>query len=85
MIIKVAVFRIPPFGGAPEAMQACRIRVGSGEKLVKRLDRAYIGGIERGERNVWLVNIERIARAQKIFIPRLFKNVSTRRATRHAW
>ncbi len=27
------------------------------------LDRTYIGGIERGERNVALVNIERIAKA----------------------
>jgi transcriptional regulator with XRE-family HTH domain len=39
------------------------------------LDRTYIGGIERGERNVSLVNIERIAKALKISIPRLFKNV----------
>jgi Helix-turn-helix len=39
------------------------------------LDRTYIGGIERGERNVSLVNIERIAQALKISIPRLFKKV----------
>ena len=39
------------------------------------LDRTYIGGIERGERNVSLVNIGRIAKALKISIPRLFKNV----------
>jgi transcriptional regulator with XRE-family HTH domain len=32
------------------------------------LDRTYIGGIERGERNVSLVNIERIAKALKISI-----------------
>ena len=37
------------------------------------LDRTYIGGIERGERNVSLVDIERIANALKISIPRLFK------------
>lgn len=30
------------------------------------LDRTYIGGIERGERNVALVNIEKIARALKL-------------------
>ena len=39
------------------------------------LDRTYIGGIERGERNVSLVNIERIAQALKISIPKLFSDV----------
>jgi transcriptional regulator with XRE-family HTH domain len=36
------------------------------------LDRTYIGGIERGERNVSLVNIERISKALKITIAKLF-------------
>jgi transcriptional regulator with XRE-family HTH domain len=31
-----------------------------------QLDRTYIGGIERGERNVALVNIEKIAGALQI-------------------
>lgn len=37
------------------------------------LDRTYIGGIERGERNVSLVNIEKIASALQIPISELFK------------
>jgi transcriptional regulator with XRE-family HTH domain len=39
------------------------------------LDRTYIGGIERGERNVALVNIERIAKALKISLPELFRGI----------
>ena len=39
------------------------------------LDRTYIGGIERGERNVALVNIERIAKALRISLPELFRGV----------
>ena len=40
-----------------------------------KLDRTYIGGIERGERNVALVNIERIAKALKLSIAQLFNGV----------
>jgi transcriptional regulator with XRE-family HTH domain len=39
------------------------------------LDRTYIGGIERGERNVALVNIEKIARALKVSLAELFSGV----------
>ena len=39
------------------------------------LDRTYIGGIERGERNVALVNIEKIARALRISLSELFRGV----------
>ena len=39
------------------------------------LDRTYIGGIERGERNVALVNIEKIARAFRLTLVELFRGV----------
>lgn len=39
------------------------------------LDRTYVGGIERGERNVSLVNIERVAKALNISVPELFRGV----------
>jgi transcriptional regulator with XRE-family HTH domain len=39
------------------------------------LDRTYIGGIERGERNVALLNIEKIARALKLSLSELFRPI----------
>jgi transcriptional regulator with XRE-family HTH domain len=39
------------------------------------LGRTYLGGIERGERNVALVNIEKIARALKLLLSELFRKV----------
>jgi len=46
----------------------------SQEKLAKRADlhRTYIGSIERQERNVSLINVERIAKALGVDIHRLF-------------
>jgi transcriptional regulator with XRE-family HTH domain len=37
------------------------------------LDRAYIGGVERGERNIALVNIEKIAKALGLSVEELLK------------
>ncbi len=46
------------------------------EKLAEYagLDRTYIGGIERGERNISLINIEKIAKALDIEIYEFFQN-----------
>ena len=38
------------------------------------LDRTYVGGIERGERNVSLINIEKIAKTLEVSISELFKD-----------
>ena len=40
------------------------------------LDRTYVGGIERGERNVSLVNIQKIAVALGVPVRELFSEVS---------
>lgn len=37
------------------------------------LDRTYIGGVERGERNIGLKNIEKIAKTLGVNIEDLFK------------
>jgi transcriptional regulator with XRE-family HTH domain len=39
------------------------------------LDRTYMGGIERGERNLSLINIEKIAFGFRITLAELFRGV----------
>ena len=39
------------------------------------LDRTYVGGVERGERNLSLVNIEKIAKTFRISLSDLFRGV----------
>lgn len=41
--------------------------------LKAKLDRTYIGGMERGERNVGLRNIEKLAKALNVELSDLFK------------
>lgn len=47
----------------------------SQEKLAEKceLDRTYLGGVERGERNISLINIQKIAIALKVEIEELFQ------------
>ncbi len=40
--------------------------------LVSGLDRTYIGGVERGERNISLLNIHKIANALSVSAKELF-------------
>lgn len=39
------------------------------------LDRTYIGGIERGERNVGIINICKIAKSLNVTPSKLLKNI----------
>lgn len=52
-----------------KAVRAYRVEAGvSQEKLaaIAKLDRTYVGGVERGERNLSLVNIVRLADALSV-------------------
>jgi transcriptional regulator with XRE-family HTH domain len=38
------------------------------------LDRSYIGGVERGDRNISLINIDKLSKALNINLSELFKD-----------
>ena len=53
-----------------------RVKKGwSQEQLALEADlhRAYIGHVERGEKNIGLINLEKIAKALEIQLPKLLK------------
>jgi transcriptional regulator with XRE-family HTH domain len=61
-----------------ERIRELRIAQGYSQETfahVAGLDRTYVGGIERGERNVALRNIEKIAQALSISIAELTKGL----------
>jgi len=63
-----------------QAVRAERERQGiSQEELADRsgLHRTYIGGIERGERNIGLLNVLRIAKALRTSASDLFRDIDT--------
>jgi transcriptional regulator with XRE-family HTH domain len=56
-------------------VRVLRIRRGLSQEdlaLESGLDRSYVGGVERGERNISLVNIHRIAKALGVPPSKLF-------------
>ncbi len=61
-----------------QALRAKRKEHGlSQEELAARasLDRSYVGGVERGERNVSLINLDKLARALNLTLAELLADL----------
>ena len=61
-----------------KAVRQCRHKLGVSQEEFADLcglDRTYVGGIERGERNPAIVNVEKIAKALNISLAELFRGV----------
>lgn len=61
-----------------KALRQRRVKLGMSQEAFADfcgLDRPYVGGIERGERNVSLVNLEKLANALKMSLSELFRLV----------
>ncbi len=61
-----------------QAIREERLKIGLSQEALSyecELDRTYIGGIERGERNVSLINIVKIAQALKIHPSKLLEAI----------
>ena len=72
----------PSHAGSPvlvalgKAIRQIRLKKGYSQEavaLASELDRSYFGGIERGEHNVAIVNLEKIATALGVSLKDLFK------------
>ena len=72
----------PSHAGSPllvaigEAVRAARIAQGMSQEMLAleaELDRSYVGGIERGEHNLTLINLQRLADAIELRPSELLK------------
>ncbi len=72
----------PSHAGSPvlvslgKTIRSIRVKKGlsqEGAALASGLDRSYYGGVERGEHNIALINIEKIANALGVSLKDLFK------------
>lgn len=72
----------PSHAGSPvlvalgKSIRQIRLKKGYSQEavaLASELDRSYFGGIERGEHNVAIVNLEKIATALGVSLKDLFK------------
>lgn len=63
------------FGSRIRALRTARGISQEELAIASNLDRTYIGGIERGERNLSLVNIVKISRALEVSLSDIFRSI----------
>jgi len=69
----------PTLTAIGKAIRAERVRKGMAQEALAfeaGIDRSYLGGIERGEHNVAIINLLKIANALSVSISELLKGVS---------
>lgn len=73
---KNTIDTLSDFGCKVRALRKARGLSQEDLAYLSQLDRSYIGGVERGDRNISLVNISKIASALNITISELFKDIN---------
>jgi len=66
--------RLRRFGARVRALRKARGLSQEALALNCDLDRSYVGGIERGERNIGLINVHRLAEALEVKPAEIFKD-----------
>ncbi|HYE28855.1 MAG TPA: helix-turn-helix transcriptional regulator [Allosphingosinicella sp.] len=66
--------RLRRFGARVRALRKARGLSQEALALNCDLDRSYVGGIERGERNIGLINVHRLAEALEVKPAEFFKD-----------
>lgn len=68
----------PVLVGVGQVIRELRTQAGLSQEALAHeagIDRSYIGGIERGEHNMTLINLLRISRCLKISVSELLRRV----------
>ena len=73
MVQEESAHKLKLLGAEVRRLRAARGHSQEGFADLCGLDRTYIGGIERGERNVSFVNLLRISQALDISLSKLFE------------
>jgi transcriptional regulator with XRE-family HTH domain len=66
--------RLRRFGARVRALRKAKRLSQEALALTCDLDRSYVGGIERGERNIGLINVHRLAEALDVKAAELFED-----------
>ena len=77
MIMKQNLQNLIKLGNKIQALRKSKGFSQEGFAIEVGLDRSYMGGVERGERNVATLNLIKIAKALKVEVGDLFPSIKT--------